>query len=398
MWHFGKYGFTSAVAYDPTKDRNKTSKFREIVLGEEGLKALAVPKKDRTDEEKALLVAGASSHILVRARVKEDLEDLKRVKEDLHIETDAGADYAYRAVIERDLLKALLVMHVDDIDYDSHFKEVARDHGKGATGRYTAMMSVWTAMAGLQPIAPWSGASWYGGGYGTSYSGKGKSGGNGYVSPFGTDAKKVTGASDAADDIEDFVKQYVASGGDRGFAGGKGPKTGFKKDDRVVGYFGAGTVLSVEPRKDEADMVVVKVDPKGNDKKGRTAKFVSNYLMPEGLPEIEDAPLNSVTMDVLYDEIVSIGDLDKLKFTRWELDDNAYELLTRLEEKHGEGSRVSKEDTNDVYDEILWESNDDEDKIKWVAEGTPLPSKYASQEHQWISRMLAAEDEKTATN
>ena len=65
MWNFSKYGFTSIVAYDPTKDRKPDSPFPKIA------------KK-------------AGTHLLVRARIKADLDQLKRIVPSLVIDTDAS--------------------------------------------------------------------------------------------------------------------------------------------------------------------------------------------------------------------------------------------------------------------------------------------------------------------
>lgn len=127
MWTLTKAGFTSAVAYDPAKDRDKTSPFP------------AIAKK-------------AGTHILVRARVKEHLEPLKSVCPNLVIHEDSWADYKWRAVITRGQFKKYLMQQVDEIDYDSHFKEALRDaQPKHLSAKmYSAAMTTWTAFANLQ--------------------------------------------------------------------------------------------------------------------------------------------------------------------------------------------------------------------------------------------------------
>lgn len=130
MWLMSKRGFVSVVAYDPKKDVAKSF-------------------VDYTDVK--------TSHVLVRARVKEDLEDLRRIIPNIKITADHSADYLFRAVVKRKDFKRYVADAVDGITYDSHFKEAARDNSKGASGRYSAYMSVWSALMKLQPSKPWTG-------------------------------------------------------------------------------------------------------------------------------------------------------------------------------------------------------------------------------------------------
>jgi len=133
MWIFGKRAFLSAVAYDARKDFDKTSPFPKIA-----------PRK--------------GTHVLVRARAPEHLEDLKRIVPNLVTHDDKSADYRYRAVVKRKLFKKYLQLLVDDIDYDSHFKEVVRRNQpqRIASAMYSAMMTTWGAMNRIQhePAAP----------------------------------------------------------------------------------------------------------------------------------------------------------------------------------------------------------------------------------------------------
>lgn len=140
MWIFDPNAFTSTVAYNPTKDRAKVSKHREV----------AEASEDPT------------SWLLVRARIGADLEFMETlVGEDLHIYEDIYADYSWRALISRENFKKYLAAQVDSIDYGAHFKEVvkARSDQKTSTRRYSAMMGVWTAMAALQETIPYTGRS-----------------------------------------------------------------------------------------------------------------------------------------------------------------------------------------------------------------------------------------------
>lgn len=124
------------MAYDPKKDLAKGSVFKNLAKNK-------------------------YTHVLVRARVKNDLEALRTVVPNVIVVEDKVADYAFRAVITRRNWKKFLNAATDDMDYDSHFKEVMRDGDKLQGGkRYSAVMKVWTAMVDLQPYGAWSGASY----------------------------------------------------------------------------------------------------------------------------------------------------------------------------------------------------------------------------------------------
>lgn len=127
MWIFTKRAFLSVVAYDPKKDLEKDSPFKKIA------------KNNKT-------------HVLVRARVLEDIEDLKLVLPSVKIVDDIVADYKYRSVISRKIWDKYLLLASSEIDYDSHFKEVVRANATQPQKRYSAMMSVWSAMIQLQPF------------------------------------------------------------------------------------------------------------------------------------------------------------------------------------------------------------------------------------------------------
>lgn len=343
MWLFEKRGFGSVVAYDPKKDRNPDSEFRNIAKE-------------------------AGTHLLVRARIKEDLDMFKTVDPDLLVETDAGADYAYRAVITRDAMKQFMCEVVDGITYDSHFKEVARDNSPKAGGRYSAMMSVWSAMAKLQPIKPWSG------GWGSSSK--------------STPVRSTpTTVPTIAENVDEFTDRYYQTGGEQTYRNGGGPRTGFAKGDRVVGYSGVGEVVEVKASAFEgaADSVVVKMDD------GRTTQFISNYLMPEDLPDLDEddediyADENgSYDLDYMYDflcrcadggedlEVVEAFPDDLLLL----LEDDAFELLTRVQEEIAAEAVLTKTMLEDKYDEILWEQSSDEQRVALFSDAARVPDKY----------------------
>ena len=354
MWMFGKRGFTSSVAYDPKKDRNKDSQFPQIA------------KK-------------AGTHILVRARVKEDLEDLRRVCPTLVIETDKSADYSFRAVIPRSKMKKYAALCVDDIDYDSHFKEAHSSACKGTTyqERHSAVMSVWSAMAKLQPYTPyggytssysWSGTGWSGGGSSKSSSG------------VGTVSKPKPSSfapPKAVADVEAFRKEWEESKGALSYRGGGGPNTGYKPGDRVIGYFGEGEVTATQAREGQPDLVTVKPD----DDKKKPGKFLSNFLIPADLPEFDEEPEEvgdvPISLEDLADYLVEHPNLAEFP-EDWlqQLDDEAFELLTRLQELLGSDATVSGLDVVRTQDEILWENSTDEEKKAWIERGDAIPDKF----------------------
>lgn len=135
IWLFDTNGFTSVVAYDPTKDFRKSAH-----------KAFAEASSD------------PKGWLLIRARIKDDLVAIEKIiGHDINIVNDKSADYSHRALVSRDDWKAYLSAQVDEIDYDSHFKEVVRARAPKHPRRYSAMMGVWSAMADLQDTVPYSG-------------------------------------------------------------------------------------------------------------------------------------------------------------------------------------------------------------------------------------------------
>lgn len=131
-WIIVKNAFLSAVAYDPANDRAKDSPFKGLTTSKH-------------------------THILVRGRTEEHLNDLKRVIPNVVIVAMNAADYRFRAVVKRDQwAKYVMLTTVDEVDYYSHFKEVVRAaHTKSAPDlaqpMYSAMMKVWGILNGLTP-------------------------------------------------------------------------------------------------------------------------------------------------------------------------------------------------------------------------------------------------------
>jgi hypothetical protein len=355
MWHSGKSGFVSAVAYDPAKDRNKKSQFPKIAKQ-------------------------AGTHILIRARVKEDLEDVRRVLPSMHVEEDLSADYQYRAVVPRATFKRYLALTVDDITYDSHFKEATSAAAKGSSNRHSAMMKVWDAMADLQPNPPY-GHSW------TNY-GTGSGGGwADYVSPYGSDAGKSRASSSpttllpaAPDHVEDLTSDDADA-----YRKGRGPKHGFKVGDVVVGFKGVGEITSVEVNEETADTVTVKF---GANSSGR---FLSNFLCPTDLPE-PDAE-DTIDLDAGYGWYVKNLSEPVPTDMLPDLDDDAFEFVTRVGERFEDGASI--EDLNEVYDEILWESMDGDEKRQWVQDGT-VPTKHEGEAMRILDLMETQETPQNA--
>lgn len=93
-------------------------------------------------------------NLQVRARVAEDItEHFPRAK----VFTVAGADYRYRAIIKRrEVANRLRRYIMQELDYDSHFKDIAIRTSPKNAERYDAYYDTWTAMAKMQDYAPYS--------------------------------------------------------------------------------------------------------------------------------------------------------------------------------------------------------------------------------------------------
>lgn len=387
MWNFTQHGFVSVVAYDPSKDRKKDSPFPKIAKQ-------------------------AGTHLLVRARIKADLDQLKKVVPSLVIDTDAGADYAYRAVVTRAQYKKFLVATVDNIDYDSHFKEAANANSPKVQGRMSAYMGVWSEMAKLQDISPWSGGSrgWTST-YGSGKSGKGANGKA--VSAAETDAalwdwdqydfsagrkgSKTVEKIQGAPTVEDFMA-------DPGFYGGvdapkfaSGPRTGFKAGDIVYGVFGKGKVAGVKPRKrGKSDLVTVYREAKNGQAYEKAAvAFASNYLVPDLTDWIKEQPVvdaeivtdgkRDITLDGAYDMLMNARSVKVEDEILARLDDDAFELVTRMQEV---SSDFDSQRLDQFYSEIQWESADGEMKVKIASEGT-VPDKYVAEAQRVLDQVAA---------
>ncbi len=85
--------------------------------------------------------------VLVRARVREDLEQLAGVVGELEILETPDADYRWRTIVSRRAWTGALILMAAEIDYPNFKAEVARRQGHGRAGVYG---EVWAALLGLQ--------------------------------------------------------------------------------------------------------------------------------------------------------------------------------------------------------------------------------------------------------
>lgn len=93
------------------------------------------------------------TRLQVRARVP---EDITATFADAEVFVIDGADYRYRARVARQEAADALAKAVVDINYDSHFKDVALQRSPAHPGRMKAYYGCWTALAELQDYAPYS--------------------------------------------------------------------------------------------------------------------------------------------------------------------------------------------------------------------------------------------------
>jgi hypothetical protein len=204
MWNFTVDGFTSVVEYDPPATHWKDGKH---VPFDDGIINNLPADYSPADKE------NLSSHVLVRARIKEDLDALKTYDPDAIETEDKTADYQYRLVMRRTAYATYMYDKVMTLDYKSHVKEtIDRRAPKVAGGRYQALSAIWRACVEWQPNAPWSNQVNYGG-YGPG-NGKTSSLANGkphatsywdkslgrWVTPGGSNPKALPAGASAARD------------------------------------------------------------------------------------------------------------------------------------------------------------------------------------------------------
>lgn len=85
--------------------------------------------------------------VLVRARVREDLEGLHDLIDGLEVIETRERDYRWRAVVSRTAWSAALVRLAAEIDYPNFKDEVARRQGRKRADVYHG---VWATLLGLQ--------------------------------------------------------------------------------------------------------------------------------------------------------------------------------------------------------------------------------------------------------
>ena len=92
--------------------------------------------------------------IMVRARVRKHLEDLKQRFPDLLSACDtkefAGSDYAFRVFVDKRAWSAVLSRLGDETDYDNFKSEVARYQGRAGAAYERSLHDVWSVMFKLQ--------------------------------------------------------------------------------------------------------------------------------------------------------------------------------------------------------------------------------------------------------
>ncbi|SRR5579885_3584294 len=86
--------------------------------------------------------------VLVRGRVKKDMDNLRALAHDLgfdtHLEETPDRDYRYRVRMKKSVWAKLMARMAEEIDYPN-FKKTVTDER-----RHEAYMQVWLAMLGLQ--------------------------------------------------------------------------------------------------------------------------------------------------------------------------------------------------------------------------------------------------------
>jgi hypothetical protein len=164
MWIFTKEAFLSVVSYDPKHDTAKDSPFRHL-----------------TDR--------AGTHLLVRARVSEDLNFVATYDPASEVSEMEAADYRFRCVMLKTAFQQYMVDAVEDITYDSHFKEVVRANASHPEARYSFMMSIWSAGMALQRKFS-SKSNWDTSSDDLGYTSGSLDYNQGFISPYGSDAKR----------------------------------------------------------------------------------------------------------------------------------------------------------------------------------------------------------------
>ena len=294
MWIHTDLGFMSVVEYDPAKDPKRP--------------------KGKNAKKKYPHVSKKGTHLLVRARVEADLNDLKAFFPPLVVEDDGAADYRFRAILPREKFAEFMISKVMEIDYDSHFKEVvekrlgaAQGHAAGRE-RHTKLMSIWSTMASLQPggtYSSWKDDKW--GGYGgASYSGY----------DYGTSGTSYSGTS-----------RYDVKG---------------KYGSTYASALGVTDMPMIDP--------IGYTDDKLWD--GVLEQLEGALDYEEARRRLGYSKLTALDLEKIFESNgwkVSLGDLNEAA----SLDEEAFEIWEILLERHGEGEAVSRETFQQVWDEVL---------------------------------------------
>lgn len=141
MWIFSETGYLSIVEYSPRPNGPKDPADEVIA---------ALPEYRPATQEQL------SSHLLVRARIREDLDALHKYDPEAPIFEDLWADYQFRMIIRRTAVADFLYNQVTSLDYDSHVKEtINRRAPQIRGGRMGALMSIWSATSRWQPNPPY---------------------------------------------------------------------------------------------------------------------------------------------------------------------------------------------------------------------------------------------------
>ncbi len=99
------------------------------------------------DEKRGGPRADANELVIVRARVKDDLERLVRSLPNLEILATPRSDYPFRIICRRDQWAGYLATSVGEIDYVNFKDRVAKRLGKG---RHDVLFSVWAMLRRLE--------------------------------------------------------------------------------------------------------------------------------------------------------------------------------------------------------------------------------------------------------
>jgi hypothetical protein len=99
------------------------------------------------DERRGGPRADAAELVVVRGRVREDLERLSRLIPHVEILGTPRSDYPFRIICRRDEWSRYLAASVDEIDYVNFKDRVAKQQGRR---RHDVLLSVWATLRRLE--------------------------------------------------------------------------------------------------------------------------------------------------------------------------------------------------------------------------------------------------------